>query len=70
MLDDAVDLTGDRGPSKHPGPRRLSPKAVGRTDWHNDYAQFEIDLKQALRVAPDDKQRNTMLRRLRKALSI
>ena len=67
-LDDTVDLTGDRGPRKQPGPRRLPPKAVGGTDWHNDYAQFEIDLKQALQGAPDDQKRDRMLRRLRNAL--
>lgn len=68
LLDDTVDLTGERGPRKQPGPRRLAPKDVGGTDWHNDYAQFEIDLKQALQHAPDDKKRDAMLRRLRKAL--
>ena len=70
QLDDAVDLIGDRGPRKRPGPRRLLPNLVGRTDWHNDYAQFVLDLQQALYRAADDGKRNLMLRRLRRALKL
>jgi hypothetical protein len=36
QLDDAVDPMGDRGPRKRPGPHRLPPEVVGRTDWHNE----------------------------------
>jgi metallo-beta-lactamase family protein len=68
QLDDAVDLMGDRGPRKRPGPHRLPPEAVGRTDWHNEYAQLVIDLRQALYKETDGKKRNGMLQRLRKAL--
>lgn len=70
QLDDAVDLIGDRGPLKRPGPRRLPPEVVGRTDWHNDYAQFVLDLRQTLHKTADDKERNAMLARLRKALRL
>lgn len=70
QLDDAVDLMGERGPRKRPGPRRLPPSVVGRTDWHNDYAQFVLDLRQTLNSAPDDEKRNAMLHRLQKALKI
>ncbi|WP_162906535.1 MBL fold metallo-hydrolase RNA specificity domain-containing protein [Algihabitans albus] len=68
QLDDAGDLLGDRGPRKRPGPHRLPPKVVGRTDWHNDYAQFLLDLRGALSKAGDDKTRAATLRRLRTSL--
>lgn len=68
QLDDAVDLLGDRGPRKRPGPHRLPPNVVGRTDWHNDYAQFLLDLRGALSQAAEDKTRAALLRRLRTLL--
>ncbi|MBT5454992.1 MAG: MBL fold metallo-hydrolase, partial [Rhodospirillaceae bacterium] len=70
QLDDVVDLVGQRSPRKRLGPHRLPPKIAGRTDWHNDYAQFILDLQQALSEESDDKDRRTMLRRLRKAAKL
>ncbi len=67
QLDDVVDLAGTRSPRKRPGPHRLPPKAVGHPDWHNDYAQFVLDLQQALSEETDDKRRRALLRRLRRA---
>lgn len=70
QLDDVVDLIGARAPRKRPGPHRLPPEAVGDTDWHNDYAQFVLDLQWALAGEADDKRRRAMIRRLRKAAKI
>lgn len=68
QLDDVVNLMGDGGSRKRPGPRRLSTRTIEDTDWHNDYAQFVLDVQQSLRKADDDKKRRTLLRRLRRAL--
>ncbi len=67
-LDDAVDLLGDGGPRKRPGPHRLPPDVMGRTDWHNDYAQLVLDLRQQLQGMSDDRKRAKLLGRLRRAL--
>ena len=68
QLDDVVDLIGDRGPRKQPGPRRLPPEMVGRADWHNEYAQLMLDVQKSLLKAGDDKRRELLLRRLKRAL--
>lgn len=69
-LDDEIDLLGDGPGVRHKkGPRRLAAEAVGRLDWHNDLASFELDLRQALEQAADEKSRNALLRRLRRALN-
>lgn len=68
QLDDTMDLLGSRAPRKRPGSHRLPPNVVGRTDWHNEYAQLVLDMQQTLYDAPDDKKRDATLRRLRKAL--
>lgn len=68
QLDDVVNLMGDGGSRKRPGPRRLSTRTIEDTDWHNDYAQFVLDVQENLRKADDDKKRQTLLRRLRRAL--
>ncbi len=68
QLDDAINLIGNRAPRKQPVTRRLPPNVVGRTDWHNEYAQLVLDLQQALYKASDDKKRNAILHRLRNAL--
>lgn len=47
---------------------RLPQEAVGREDWHNDYAQLAIDIQEALHGLADDRARNVVLRRLRRAL--
>jgi metallo-beta-lactamase family protein len=48
--------------------RRLQPEAVGRPDWHNDFAQLTIDLRAALESASDERSRGILLRQLRRAL--
>lgn len=68
QLDDVVDLMGDRGPRKRPGPRRLPPESVGRADWHNEYAQLMLDMQKSLLSAADDKKRESLLRQVRRVL--
>lgn len=68
QLDDVVDLTDGGRPRQRPTGHRLPPEALGREDWHNDYAQLVLDLKHALDAAADAKARGVLLRRLRRAL--
>jgi metallo-beta-lactamase family protein len=70
VLDDEVELLGDGTfPRFRTAPRRLDPEVVGRPDWHNDFAQISLDIRTALDQAADDRSRNIVLRRLRRALS-
>lgn len=65
-LDETVDLAdASRAPAAAP---RLPPEAVGRLDWHNDLAQFSLDLRAALEAAPDGPAREAVLARLRQVL--
>ncbi len=65
-LDETVDLLGGGRRAAHAP--RLPPEAVGRLDWHNDLAQFSLDLRAALDAAPDAAAREALLARLRGAL--
>ncbi len=66
-LDDEIDLLTGRA-SPQAAPRRLPPDAVGRPDWHNELAQFTLDLRAALDGAAGAKARAKILRRVRRAL--
>ena len=69
QLDDEVDLIGDgAGLRPHAAPRRLPPEAVGRPDWHNELAQFSLDLRARLERAADNRTRRTIMRRVVQAL--
>ena len=69
VLDDEFDLTETGGPPRTRGiPRRLAPEVVGRPDWHNELAQFTLDLRNALDAAADERSRKTILRRVERAL--
>lgn len=48
--------------------RRIPQAAASGMDWHNDLAQFSLDLREALEGAADEKSRAVILRRLRRAL--
>ncbi len=68
-LDDEFDLTDAGGPPRFRSiPRRLEPEVVGRPDWHNDLAQFTLDLRNALDAAADERSRKMILRRVSRAL--
>lgn len=69
QLDDVYDLLADPlGPHVRKAPRRLDPLLVGKPDWHNDLAQFTLDLRARLDKAAGEKRRQAILRRLRRAL--
>jgi metallo-beta-lactamase family protein len=62
-----LDAAGPRLQSQA-APRRLSPELVGRADWHNDLAQFMLDVRDEFEKAADDRSRAKLIRRLRRAL--
>jgi tRNA-splicing ligase RtcB len=70
-LDDQFDLLdAGRGPRLRESPRRLPAEAVGHPDWHNELAQFSLDLRARLEASADARSRKIVLRRVREALMI
>jgi metallo-beta-lactamase family protein len=72
-LDAVVDLTDAiTAPSRITKPRpdhpRLPAEALVNEDWHNDYAQLAIDIRDALDSVADSRARKALLRRLHRAL--
>jgi metallo-beta-lactamase family protein len=68
-LDDRIQLTdGDEAPRPKPAEHRLPPEAVGRPDWHNDYAALALDLQHRLNELADDAARQRLLRQVRALL--
>ncbi len=47
---------------------RVQPNELSGLDWHNDLAQFQIDLREAFESAADKRSRDTLMRRLRRAI--
>ena len=46
----------------------MSPEVVGRLDWHNDLSKLILDIGAQIELAPDDKSKAVVIRRLRRAL--
>jgi metallo-beta-lactamase family protein len=70
ILDDEMELLGDGIDTRvRPLPRRLQPEIIGHADWHNDLAQFSLDLRDVFERAADDRSRAALIRRLRRALA-
>lgn len=67
-LDDTFDLSAVRPPVALPGARRLDITALSGLDWHNDYAQFLLDLRQQLSTLAGARARRALLRRLTRAI--
>ena len=68
-LDDRIQLAdGDDKPRPKPAEHRLPPDAVGRPDWHNDYAALVLDLQHRLNELGDGDSRKRLLARIRAAL--
>jgi metallo-beta-lactamase family protein len=69
QLDDEIELTL-AGEALRFGAveRRLAPETMQGLDWHNDLAQLQIALKEAVDKAADERARKAMLRRLWRAL--
>jgi metallo-beta-lactamase family protein len=69
VLDEHFDLTrtGARRVTEAPPPR-IRPDEVARLDWHNDVSRLMLDINDALAAAADERARNVLIRRLRRAL--
>src|SRR5690606_17192081 len=68
LLDEAVELrAAGIAAVTRPERRRIDPRQFSR-DWHNEYAQFVIDLSDRLRAAPSDRQRLELMQALHEAL--
>ncbi|MGF1593807.1 MAG: MBL fold metallo-hydrolase RNA specificity domain-containing protein [Kiloniellaceae bacterium] len=69
QLDDVVDLlAGESKVQFRPTPHRLPSESLRGPDWHNDLAEFSLDLRDRLEQAADDKARGVILRRVIRAL--
>lgn len=69
LLDEALKLTRTRARRvlEAPAPR-IRPEQVARLDWHNDVSRLFIDINDALAGATDERARDALIRRLRRAL--
>ncbi|MDP2350693.1 MAG: MBL fold metallo-hydrolase RNA specificity domain-containing protein, partial [Chloroflexota bacterium] len=77
LLDQSFDLvqrdgrwTAVAAAAAAEAPRLRPEEASARRDWHNDYAQILLDLRGALRTAPDDHSRRRLLRELRRVVGV
>ena len=69
QLDDVVDLlAGESKVQFRPVPHRLPRESLRGLDWHNELAEFSLDLRERLEAAADDKARGVILRRVMRAL--
>lgn len=67
-LDSRFDLTPDAAlPVAAPAPR-IAPEKVATLDWHNDVSRLLLDINETLGAAADERARDAMIRRLRRAL--
>ena len=74
QLDDVVDLLADGSAGEshiefRPVPHRLAGESLRGRDWHNELAEFSLDLREKLEQAGNDKARGVILRRVMSALS-
>ena len=68
-LDDTYELTGAEPVLvETTAPRRLAAAQVASVDWNNDLASLVLDLNEEIRKAADEKTRQKIIRRLRRAL--
>ena len=68
-LDDVYDLSGEKCEFLPAETRpRLAPEALARPDWHNDLAKLVLDINEQVAATADERQRQVVLRRLRRAL--
>ena len=47
---------------------RLPPEKIARLDWHNDLSGLILDINDAAAGLADERARDTLIRRLRRAL--
>lgn len=70
LLDDIYDLSSTEVPTNlnATNRRRLAPESVVELDWHNDMSKLILDINERVTAAADDRARNVVIRRLRRAL--
>jgi metallo-beta-lactamase family protein len=67
-LDDEFELLLKGGAVRRPEVRpRLSSEAIGRPDWHNEYAELSLNIRSELE-SKTDAERKELLKRLKSAL--
>jgi metallo-beta-lactamase family protein len=68
-LDDVYDLAGETCARLDRESRpRISPESAARLDWHNDLTKLVLDLNTKVGGAADEKQRQKIIRALRRAM--
>lgn len=68
-LDDVYELGGGAATSRRKAPApRVPPERLGHMDWHNDLSRLILDIGDTLEQAADERQRASLIRRLRRAL--
>lgn len=69
VLDESFELTrtGARRETEARAPR-IRPEQVARLDWHNDVSRLLLDINEALAGTADERSRDALIRRLRRAL--
>jgi len=69
VIDDAFALRPDGPkPLNLEAQRRIKPEMVARLDWHNDLSKLILDISDRLDEAADDRARDVVIRRIRRAL--
>lgn len=69
LIDDVYDISGAEPRVVHEGiRRRIAPEHVAHLDWHNDLSKLTLDINDVIEAAPDERARQVVLRRLRRAL--
>lgn len=67
-LDDSFALTPRGATRRAAAEPRIPLEQVARLDWHNDLSRLILDINETLRGSADEKTRQTVIRRLRRAL--
>lgn len=70
LLDDIYDLSTNAPTNLNAANRRrLTPESVVALDWHNDMSKLILDINEMVAAVADDRARDVVIRRLRRALN-
>lgn len=67
-IDDIFRLEPDGAVLADGQRRRIAPEATARLDWNNALTELMLDVNDAVEGAPDERARNVIIRRIRRAL--
>ncbi|MFN3891496.1 MAG: MBL fold metallo-hydrolase [Beijerinckiaceae bacterium] len=67
-LDETWEIERDSARRIAGGTPRLPPEKLGHIDWHNDLSNLILDINDAIRAEPDERNRARLIRKLRRAL--